>query len=406
MFARPAILFYVLSGLLAFLPAASLCAEEAPAAPVQEEAPPPEFHPDYVPVPEGMLAEPYQPAPSPGIFTDAGAALGISIAEERHIELDPDTVRDAQDRILLAQQSEADHPLFTATNRFTLALNRWHAATFRWMDNTIRSIDLRWSAINTNYNPEISTFVLAILARAGGRSDDHRYDAKARFRADLELPGLERRLKLVADNIGRDELPDTDPMKRESDFRVGVQSRWDSFFGERWDLGGGLRLHSFRPVGYVDLEWVWSADLLGGQLRFDPRGVWYTDDGFGQDASLSWTSSRDKRTVWQLVSAETVKESTSGIHLEETVRLGLLRHAKGCGWVFQASVFPHIHEEDHTNFDDFVVNATWRDTLYQRWIYYSVTAQVDFADEDDHEPKPSLRIGIDILFGRETRSLL
>jgi hypothetical protein len=353
-----------------------------------------------------MLSEAYRPAPRPGLFTDAGAALGISIAEERHIEMDPDTVRGEQDRILDAQQSEADRPLFTATNRFTMALDRWHAATFRWMDNTVRSIDLRWSSADTNYNPEISTFVLAILARAGGRSDDHRYDAKARFRADLELPGLERRLKLVADNIGRDELPDTDPMKRESDLRVGVQSGWDSFFGDRWDIGGGLRLHRFIPVGYVDLEWRWSADLLGGKLRFDPRGVWYTDDGFGQDASLSWTSSREKRTILQLVTAETTKESISGFHLEETVRLGLLHHGKGCGWIFQASVFPHIHEEDHTNFDDFVVNATWRDTLYQRWIYYSVTAQVDFADEDHHEPKPSLRIGIDILFGRETKDLL
>ena len=160
------------------------------------------------------------------------------------------------------------------------------------------------------------------------------------------------------------------------------------------------------PVGYVDLEWHWSHDLFGGTLRFAPRGVWYSDDGFGEDAALVWTGPRTGRVVWQLLSAETAKESTSGIHLEETVRLAVPMHAPGSGWLFQASMFPHLHEEDHTNFDDFVVNATWRAPLYRRWIYYHVTPQVDFADEDGHDPKPSLRFGCEILFGREPDELL
>lgn len=375
--------------LAAILPAASLRADEAPP-----------------PVPEDMLSEAYRHPERPGLFTDTGAALGLSIAEDRGIALDGATIRAKQADILAAQNAAGGEALFTATNRFTMAIDRWHAAAFRWLDNSVRSLDLRWSSGELPYDPEISTFVLALFARAGGRGDKNRFDAKARFRADLELPGLEKRIHLVADNVGRDELPDADPMRRESDLRVGLQSGWDSIFGDRWNLGGGVRLHSFRPIGYVDLEWGWSADVFGGKLRFAPRGVWYTDDGFGQDASLKWTSSRDGRVVWQLVSAETTKESTSGIHLEESVRLAVPFRAPGCGWLFQASMFPHIHEHDHTNFDDFVVNATWRAPLYRRWIYYHVTPQVDFAAEDDHEPKPSLRFGIEILFGSGTKDLL
>ena len=296
----------------ACLAAAAICLAPFEARAGEEEAPPP----------AEMLSAPYQPgadAKRPGFFTGDGSAYGATIAEERGIDLDSGAIRDEQTRILDAQNAGAGEAFFTATNRFTETIDRWHANTFRWLDNTIRSLDLRWSSAATNYDPEISTFVLALFARAGGRSDDHRFDAKARFRADLELPGLERRLKLVADNIGRDELPDTDPMKRESDLRVGVQSRLDSIFGDRWDIGGGLRLHSLRPIGYVDIEWRWSAALFGGQLRFNPRGVWYTDDGFGQDASISWTGPRTGSVIWQLVSAETSKESISGFQLEETV---------------------------------------------------------------------------------------
>ena len=361
---------------------------------------------DDAPPPAGMLSESYRPAEQPGFFTGDGSAYGESIAEARGIEFDSGEVQAEQTRILRRQNDGAGEALFTATNNFTETIDRWHDNTFRWLDNAVRTLDLRWSSGGTNYNPEISTFALALFARVGGRGDDGDFDAKARFRAGLALPGLERRLKLVADNIGRDDLPGTDPMKRESDLRVGVQAKLDSFFGERWDLGGGARWHNKRPVGYVELEWRWSAPLFGGTLRFDPRGVWYSDDGFGEDASLTWTGPRTGLVVWQLLTAETAKESTSGIHLEETVRLAVPLRTKGCGWLFQASMFPHLREENHTNFDDFLVNATWRAPLYRRWIYYHLTPQVDFADEDDHDPKPSLRFGCEILFGREPQDLL
>lgn len=387
----PASRILLVPGLLlpVLLSAASVRAEEAPPA-----------------VPSGMLSENYRPANPPGFFTGDGSAYGKAIAEERGIEFDAGEVHAEQTRILRRQNDGAGEALFTATNNFTETIDRWHDNTFRWLDNAIRNLDLRWSSGGTNYDPEISTFALALFARVGGRGDDGDFDAKARFRAGLALPGLERRLKLVADNLGRDDLPGTDPMKRESDLRVGVQAKLDSFFGERWELGGGARWHDKRPVGYVDLEWHWSRDLFGGTLRFVPRGVWYSDDGFGEDASLVWTGPRTRRVVWQLLSAETAKESTSGIHLEETVRLAVPLRAPGSGWLFRASVFPHLREEKHTNFDDFAVSVTWRAPLYRRWIYYHVTPQVDFADEDGHDPKPSLRFGCEILFGREPQDLL
>lgn len=386
---RPAILRALALLLLAGIPAAALRAEESPP-----------------PVPPGMLADSYRPRQPPGFFSGDGSAYGEAIAEERGIDFDSGEVHAEQSRLLDLQNAGAGEALFNVTNRFTETIDLWHANIFRRLDNAVRSLDLRWSSGDTDYDPEISTFALALFARVGGRGDDGDFDAKARFRAGLALPGLERRLKLVADNLGRDDLPGTDPMKRESDLRVGLQAKLDSFLGDRWDLGGGLRLHNRRPVGYVDLEWHWSASLFGGTLRFAPRGVWYSDDGFGEDATLTWTGPRTGRVIWQLLSAETAKESTSGIHLEETVRLAVPVRTKGCGWLFQASVFPHLREKDHTNFDDFVVNATWRAPLYRRWIYYHITPQVDFADEDGHDPKPSLRFGCEILFGRETDELL
>jgi hypothetical protein len=267
-------------------------------------------------------------------------------------------------------------------------------------------LDFRLGLQNSEYEHELSSFVLSLSGRAGGRSNKRDYDSKVRFRASIALPSIEDRFRLVVDNLGRDDLPGTDPMLREDEFRLGVSSSWKSFFGNRWDIGGGIRFHRFNPIGYVDLTWDWSADWANGTLNFDPRGFWYTDDGFGQDASFSWTSDRNCHTIWQLLTAETTKEHDSGLHLEETLRVAFPLHGKGCGWILRASLFPNLEDGGHTFFDDIVLNITWCDALYRRWMYYSITPQVDFAVEDGHAAEASLRIGIIILFGREIGDIL
>ena len=69
-------------------------------------------------------------------------------------------------------------------------------------------------------------------------------------------------------------------------------------------------------------------------------------------------------------------------------------------------IFPHAKDKGRTFVDDWILNATWRDALYRKWMYYTVTPQLDFAEEDGHEAEPSLRLGVEILFGRETRDLI
>jgi len=324
------------------------------------------------------------------------------VEKEPPVEVDDAAIRKEQNRILREQQAGASEALYAKRNAFTDALDRWHAATYRWFDNTVRWVDLYFALSGREYEHELSSCAVSVLARAGGRGDDGDFDVKVRFRASVALPSLEERVHVVVDNLGRDNLPDSDPMKREDDLRIGLHSSWESLP----EVGGGMRWHNGGPVGYVDVEWPFSFDLAGGDFRFLPRGFWYTDDGFGQNVSVSWTSDRNKHTVWQLISAETSRETFSGFHLEETLRVAFPHHAKGCGWVFQASVFPHLKDHGRNYADDFLVNVTWRDALYRKWMYYTITPQVDFADEDGHDPHPSLRIGLEILFGRETRDLI
>jgi hypothetical protein len=69
------------------------------------------------------------------------------------------------------------------------------------------------------------------------------------------------------------------------------------------------------------------------------------------------------------------------------------------------SIFPHF-KDSGWKMDDTMLNLMWRDALYRKWIYYTLTPQVDFPREDNYEPKPSFRIGVEILMGGKMGELM
>lgn len=308
----------------------------------------------------------------------------------------------------LAAQADSAVALIQPGDGFSRKLDIYHDKLYRFMDNAVRRVDAFWVREDMAYEPELSTFHLALMTRVGGRGDDKDVDVKAKFKADLALPGLEQRIHLIFDNTGRDDLPGSDPMKREDDdIRLGLQGVWDVLRHSEIGVGGGVRWRSSGPVAYGDIDWRYEHQLAHGRLRLTPRIFYYSDDGFGQSATLEWRRPMLANTniILQLVSSEKSTEDTDGFELESTVRLAWLRSGHHRGWLFQASIFPEEDSGDWT-VDNGFINVSWRDALYRKWIYYTVTPQVDFAHEDDHEPRFSIRISFDILFGGRISRIL
>lgn len=303
--------------------------------------------------------------------------------------------------------NDKDEAVIQRQNRATHWLDRTHDSMFRRMDNAVRRVDTMWLTEDVApYDYELSTFKIRTLVRAGGRSQAGNSDYKIRFRADLALPGLERKLRLFVDNAGRGALPGEDPMNQEDDTRLGVRTIWKTFRQTQLDVGGGLRFHSGRPVWFADIEWEWERSLKEGMIRLAPRGFWYSnDDGLGQTATLTWTKPVGRRKWFQCRAAERTTEKTEGLELEQTIRFAWLRSGKTRGWVAQASVFPHYKDSDWI-WDNSLVNLTWRGVLYRKWIYYTFTPQVEFPKEDDHRAMPSLRIGLEILMGGKIADMI
>lgn len=320
------------------------------------------------------------------------------------LKLNPRKILALQMQALNAQNKGEDGETL-AHNRFTRWMDAAHRRTYRWMDDAVRKIDTKWLAEDEPYDPELSTFKLKLLTKTGGKSSEKEFDFKVLFRAEMALPGLERKLHLYLDNAGRDSLPGTDPMKKEYDTRLGVRAIFRTLRGSDLSMGGGLRWRASNPVVYLSTDWRWEREWGDGVLCLNPQAAYYSDEGLGQKTELTWTRPVGERKFFQTRTAERSAESLDSVEFEQSLRFAWLRSGRGRGWVAQVSVFPHIRSSDWY-WDDSLVNLTWRDVLYRKWIYYTVTPQLQFPKEDEYQAKPSIRIGLEILFGGVIGDLL
>ena len=336
----------------------------------------------------------------PACQTEGGSATN----QNDRLKLDPSKVLALQMQALDVQRAE-DEAAIHPCNCFTKWLDGVHEHLYRGLDNAVRWLDTKWAAADTPYEYQLSHFKLNALARVGGRSSDSDFEYKLRFRGDLALPGLERRLHLTLDTDANEDLPGADPLKRPENKRLGLRAMLKELKNSELNLGGGLKWRDSRVVTYTSLEWDFRQNWAEAVLRLSPRVFFYSDDGFGQKTVLTWTRPAGHRKLFQILSAERVTEKTKGFEFEQSLKFAWLRSGKGRGWIAQASVFPHL-KSDGWFWDDALLNITWRDALYRKWIYYTVTPQVQFPREDDYNPQPSLRIGLEILFGGETGELI
>ena len=332
------------------------------------------------------------------------ASVEETVPEPALLIMDPSKVLTLQMQQISEQHGEQSgldrHP-----NGFTQWLDRMHQRMFCCMDNLIRRADTMWLSERMIYDYELSTFTLRTETRYGGRSNKRHFESKVRFRVDAALPGLEERFRLFLDNAGRNELPGSDSLKQEDDTRLGVKTVWDTFLDNQLDLSTGLRFTDSKPVAFADLEWEWKREMGRWQVRLTPSVFWYSNDGLGQMTELIWTRPLEGRKILQFRTAESSGEDKVGVEFEQTLRFAWLRSGRGRGWVMQMSVFPNI-EYSELLLDDALVSVSWRDALYRKWIYYTITPQVDFPREDDYHPRPSIRIGLEMLFGGKIGNLL
>lgn len=236
------------------------------------------------------------------------------------------------------------------------------------------------------------------------KSGDWEYKVKPTLDAEVELPNLERRMRLFLESSRRDELPHDSPFDDGQEWRLGLRRVIDWF---DIDLDAGVQLNWY-PDAFVRASWERDWEWLGLHIMPHQRIFYDTDDRIGELTSLGlihWPGARD-RWMFSLLSSLKWTERRDG-EWEETVQIGwvqelieeerrggaISRKDFARGYLLRYSMFG-----EGTEITQHEAILARRAPLYGNWLYWQVGAGVAAKDEYEWETGPVFRLGLDGLF--------
>ena len=246
------------------------------------------------------------------------------------------------------------------------------------------------------------TLGIYVRSRIGNRTD---VEFKPDINIDVDLPNLERRIRLFVQSSTDDDLPGRDPIEREDKgWTVGARqtvNRWnitaDAGVRTRWLPELYLRA-AWKP------QWVWGRV----HLRFEQRFFWESEDGVGMLTSLQAHSWLTDRWVYQQVTSGRITEESDGYEWEQSFIIGHATRlfdesirgqrrisAKDAieGFSLAANIFGF---DDATT--EYRVLFGYRRALYEDFVIGGVRAGPEWRDTDDWDIGARVEMGITMAF--------
>lgn len=343
-------------------------------------------------------AEPQAPARSPvaapPVTTGASPGMSVPATVSSRAQRSRPTGRSTEE--IRRQNSESPYPL-----DFEQRLDHVHDRLYTWMQSGIEATDHGLAAKDRVLEPTpAAPFRLGMSLEAVDRSDGLKLNLDANLDIALNLPNIEKRLRLFITSDNLDESPDN--ARDRSGLRAGLRYRLLQFL----DFDIGVRL-DIPPVAFTSLKW--SREIQLGSWDFYPLAKVFveTEDGFGAAAGTTfdrwtgrnlvrsstyakWRHDRD-RTGW----AQTLIYARAH-ELIVPDRYGSYPRATdiGRGWGVRALA----SGEDTTEVTYYEAGVFYARPTSNRWLFWSVEPIVRWDRKYDWKADPGIRLGINALF--------
>lgn len=321
-------------------------------------------------------------------------------------ETNTNTTTDFQQPILEPPRKLKPPPI-PVIRSFPNHMDNIHDRAYLRLQRPVNSLD-NFFAKNKNEKLQIpmSRFRLGTYLMVKEENDQVSTRVEPDFEADLNLPNIEHRFGLFINSFRSEDLPGVDPTERRSSISLGLQNVWESLhlhssIGARW---------RGEPVGIAKTEWRPKYSI--GKTTIYPRQkIFYeTDNGYGEITSLILNRWFGKNFA-RLVSAGKWTEQTAGVEWEQTFMLGhvikLIEEkantdivanddvARGFG--IRYSIFGQNSTAKHV-IDRHRLTLTYRHPLYRNWLFFQVAPGIEWKEDSEWAPIPSIQFGIDTLF--------
>jgi hypothetical protein len=284
-----------------------------------------------------------------------------------------------------------------ATN-LTQKLDQWHSSIFGKLNGYVEHTDQLFAKDGEELKRVTNSTFTAELYIELTEEGSPGIKVNPSLSGDLYLPNLEERFHVFIDNISPDEMPDSDPMQRKTDFYAGARKVFDV---SKWPIDAS-----------AGIKWRWPPVLFGEldiKKKFTPESwlfypkqsfYWFSDDGFGTKFSYTMDKWIGKQWVNRSVSALKWSETTKGIEWSQSLTTGYLAERdsedilRGIG----ARLVIAGHKSGSGIIDRYRTEILSRVPLYKKWILVSITPRVEWANVDNWDSKFSLLFTFNFYF--------
>ncbi len=260
------------------------------------------------------------------------------------------------------------------------------------------------AGLDIRKKPEDSRFRISFFAEAS-QEDKTEYSFKPEFDAEIDLPNVEKRWKVILNTSRPSELPDTDPTEKPNSLQLGMRTYVDVL---RTYIDTGIRVR-WLPEAYAQTQWGPNWSWESWRIRPRQKLFYETDDGFGEQTSLSmyrWFGSQNHFAAGGVV-AGTYSESSDGFEWVQSVKIGYIKElldeddrghdvggsdlARGLGLGFVVNGSDTLNTQHK-------LALLYRRPLYKKWIYLEVDPGIKWKREHDWKADPYLLVGLDLFF--------
>jgi len=211
---------------------------------------------------------------------------------------------------------------------------------------------------------------------------------RTRFSANVRLPKIERRLRLIVSGETRDDptevLPD-DPVDpgfelnpEISRFNAGL--RYDLFDQPRYklSLGGGVRVR-FPVDPYARVRFRYTHPMGNvSLLRLTQTGLWRKEDGFSETTQLDLERAFFESTLLRWANSGTYGEITDGLNWASQMSL---LHQYSAKTAISLDVGAWGVTEPGFEVSTYRVGTRFRQNVYRTWLFYELEPSVSWTKD-------------------------
>ena len=269
------------------------------------------------------------------------------------------------------------------------------ATTANWLDSFFR--DER-SEIEENTS-SLRLRLSAFLEDSEGMTGD------AQVRLRLVLPELEDRfyILITGEQDDDDDLSETSfnkntELDKTEDRNVNLSLRY--FIKKARDMNlslkVGARINGFSPVAYGGPLFRISHHTGPWLIRFTQEVKWFSDEGWETDTRFDFEKFLAKSLFFRARTEGYWYEEEYGYFYELNFSIyQVLDKDRAMRYAWNN----YFKTRPSHQLDQILLEITYRQRFWRKWLFFEISPQLAFREEDHRHPSPGITVAVEAFFG-------